>query len=165
MNEEMHWKRFRQGKKRPEESYRAWVCRAADGFDRWTKGQKMSVREVVIMEHILLGVPAEMAVWLKEKKPESLELLGRLADDYALVKRSEGAHPVRLPAPGLKQKVCRPPNPMREERQRADMGSGRVQFNTKGDKSVTAVDTGTPKLQLPKQEGIVCRGMPRCCLE
>ena len=42
---------------------------------------------VVIMEQILLGVPAEMAVWLKEKKPGShciLDLLGRLGDDYAL---------------------------------------------------------------------------------
>ena len=54
----------------------------------------------------------EMAVWLKEKKPESLELLGRLADDYALARRSEGAKPARLPAPGLKQEAYRPPNPM-----------------------------------------------------
>ena len=94
----------------------------------------MSVREVVIMEQILLGVPAEMAVWLKEKKPESLDLLGRLADDYALARKSEGAKPARLPAPGLKPEAYRPPNPMREERQRAGMGSGRVQVNAKGDK-------------------------------
>ena len=70
-------------------------------------------------------------MWLKEK-PESLDLLGRLADDYALVRKSEGAKPARLPAPGLKAEAYRPLNPMREERQRAGMGSGRVQVNASG---------------------------------
>ena len=134
VNKETLRHRFRQGKKRPEESYRAWVCRTADDFDRWMKGQEMSVREVVTMERILLGVPAEMAVWLKEKKSESLELLGRPADDYALARKSESAKAARLPAPGLKLEVYKPPSPTREEHQRAGMGSGRVQVNTRGDK-------------------------------
>jgi len=28
-----------------------------------------------------LGVTAEMVMWLKDKRPESLEILGKLADD------------------------------------------------------------------------------------
>ena len=71
-------------------------------------------------------------MWLKEKKPESLDLLGRLADDCALVRKSEGAKLARLPAPGLKAEAYGPPNPMRKERQRAGMGSGRVQVNASG---------------------------------
>jgi len=86
VNDETCQQHFHQGMKRPEESYRAWVCRTTDYFDRWMKDQKLTVREVVIMEQILLGVPEEMAVWLKERKPESLEQLGKLPDDYVLVR-------------------------------------------------------------------------------
>lgn len=85
------------------------------------------------MEQILLGVPAEMAVWLK-KKPESLEMLGKVADDYALARKSEGAKPLRLLAPGLKQEMHKFLTPVREEHQRPVMGSGRTQVNLRGDK-------------------------------
>lgn len=34
------------------------------------------------MEQILLGVPHEMRVWVKEQKPSLLEELGKLADDF-----------------------------------------------------------------------------------
>jgi len=79
VNEETHRLRFRQEQKRPEESYRAWVCRTTDHFDRWMKDQEMTVREAIIAEQVLMGVPEEMAVWLKERKPKSLEELGKLA--------------------------------------------------------------------------------------
>ena len=47
------------------------------------KGQKLSIREVMIKEHILLriSVSKEMAVQLKEKNPDNLDELGRLADE------------------------------------------------------------------------------------
>ena len=86
VNEETHRLRFRQEQKRPEESYRAWVCRTTDHFDRWMKDQEMTVREAIIAEQVLMGVPEEMAVWLKERKPKSLEELGKLADDFALAR-------------------------------------------------------------------------------
>ena len=57
--------------------------------------------EVVIMEQVLLGVSENMAVWLKERKPSSLEELGKLADDYSLARKSEGDRPGRSNAPGL----------------------------------------------------------------
>ena len=103
VNEETHRLRFRQEQKRPEESYRAWVCRSTDHFDKWMKDQEMSLREVIIMEQVLMGVPEDMAVWLKERKPKSLDELGTLADDYVLARRSEGVRPLRPTAPGLRQ--------------------------------------------------------------
>ncbi len=72
VNEETHRLRFRQDRKKHDESYREWVCREADHFDRWTKDQEMSLRDMVVMEQVLQNVPAELAVWLKERKPSSL---------------------------------------------------------------------------------------------
>ena len=43
----------------------------------------------MIKEQVLLGVPAEMAVWLKERNPENLDELGRLADEYALARQGD----------------------------------------------------------------------------
>ena len=88
VNEEIHRQQFRQEQKIPAESYRAWVCRTLDHFDKWMKDQKLLVRDVVVMEQILLGVQEEMAVWLKERKLESLEELGKLTDDYALARKN-----------------------------------------------------------------------------
>ena len=43
VNAETHRLRFRQEKKKVEESYRAWVCRTTDHFDKWMKDQDMSI--------------------------------------------------------------------------------------------------------------------------
>ena len=135
VNDETRRQRFRQGMKRPEESYRAWVCRTTDYFDRWMKDQKLTVREVVIMEQILLGVPEEMVVWLKERKPESLEQLGKLADDYVLARKSEGVRSPRPTAPGFyKVEAGNPPSQVREERRRPVANGERTQVNFRGDK-------------------------------
>ena len=102
VNEETHRQRFQQDKKKPEESYRAWICRTADNFDRWMQGQEMSVREVVVAEQILMKVPEEMNILLKERKIDSLEKLGKLADDYVLAPKSEAARPGK-PSPSVRQ--------------------------------------------------------------
>ena len=134
VNEETHRLRFRQEQKRPEESYRAWVCRSTDHFDKWMKDQEMSLREVIIMEQVLMGVPEDMAVWLKERKPKSLDELGTLADDYVLARRSEGVRPLRPTAPGLRQGPGRANAFVKEEQPRPSAEGRRVQVNTRGDK-------------------------------
>ena len=75
VNVETRRHRFRSDKKDPEESYRSFVYRTVDNFDRWMKGQKLSIMEVMIKEYILLGVPAEMTVWLEERNPKNLDEL------------------------------------------------------------------------------------------
>ena len=47
VNEESRRQRFRQDKKKPEESYYAWVCRVTDLFDKWVKDSKLGVREII----------------------------------------------------------------------------------------------------------------------
>ncbi len=58
VNAETHRLRFRQGK--DEESYRAWVSRVTDHFEKWLKDQEMGVREAVITEQVLLNLLEEV---------------------------------------------------------------------------------------------------------
>ena len=90
VNEETHRVRFRKDPKKKEESYREWICRITDHFDKWTKEAGLDLRELIIMEQVLSGTPDDLAVWLRERKPKSLEELGRLAENYAQARNAEG---------------------------------------------------------------------------
>jgi len=82
VNKETHRHHFHQEKK-PEESYRAWVCRIAVPLGQVDeRPDHECVREVITMEQILMGVPEEMGVWLKGRKPTPLDELGMLADVF-----------------------------------------------------------------------------------
>ena len=84
VNKEAHRRRFRSDRKKPEESYKNWGDRLFDHFTRWTKEQKMPVEELMVLDQFLAGMPEDLRVWLKERKPESLRQAMELADDYAL---------------------------------------------------------------------------------
>jgi len=89
VNEETHRLRFRKDKKKREESYREWICRITDHFDKWTKDAGMELRELIIMEQVLLETPEDLAVWLRERSPKSLEELGKLAENYAQARKGD----------------------------------------------------------------------------
>ena len=140
VNEETHRLRFRQDRKRSEESFREWICRAADHFDCWVKDREIPLREMVIMEQVLLSVPEDLAVWLRERRPESLDELGKLADDYVLARTGESVRTqTKGPAVGLttsseKQGVNRRPIRRQEEYSTPAPEGGRARVNTHGDK-------------------------------
>jgi predicted aspartyl protease len=46
----------------------------------------MSLPELMVLDQFLCGAPEELRVWLKERKPESLQKAVQLADDYALAR-------------------------------------------------------------------------------
>ena len=73
VNEEMHCRRFWTNRKSPEELFQNWEDRLRDHFDHWTKDQKMSSAELMVLDQLLGGVPEDLRVWLKERKPESLQ--------------------------------------------------------------------------------------------
>ena len=50
---------------------------------------------MTITEQILLRVSDDVAIWLRERRPESLNELGRLADDYLLARKGEGRASIR----------------------------------------------------------------------
>ena len=49
VNEETHRVRFRKDPKKKEESYREWICRITDHFDKWTKEAGLDLRELIII--------------------------------------------------------------------------------------------------------------------
>ena len=135
VNEEAHRRRFRTDRKRPEESYRNWGDRLRDHFHRWIKDQKMMVEELMVLDQFLAGVPEELRVWLKERKPESLKQAAELADDYSLARsRSTLQRPMqtgaaKLPHQDRSQTSHPPPGPLPKP-----LEVGRSQTNWRGDK-------------------------------
>ena len=91
VNEETHRLRFCRDKKKREESYREWICRLTDHFEKWTKDSEMDLQELIIMEQVLLETPEDLAVWLRERNPRSLEELGKLAENYTQARKGEVA--------------------------------------------------------------------------
>ena len=86
VNEETYQRRFRSDRKRAEESYQNWGSRLKDHFTQWTKDQPMAVKELMVLDQFLYGVPEDLRVWLKERRPGSLQQAMKLADDYALAR-------------------------------------------------------------------------------
>ena len=93
VNVETHRQRFRQDRRKTDESYREWICRITDHFDKWAKDSTLTIREMVIMEQVLKGVPDDLAVWLRERKPTSLDELATLVEDYTLARKREATQP------------------------------------------------------------------------
>ena len=117
MNEEVHHHLFRTDRKRSEEPYRNWGGRLSDHFHHWTKDQK-TVEELMVLDQFLTVVLEELRVWLKERKPESLKLVAKLADKYSLARsRSTPQKPVqtgtaKLPHIDRSQTSHLPPEPL-----------------------------------------------------
>ena len=138
VNEETHRVRFRKDPKKKEESYREWICRITDHFDKWTKEAGLDLRELIIMEQVLSGTPDDLAVWLRERKPKSLEELGKLAENYAQARNAEGraesgrgVTPVERPGKLEKEKVSWE---KKDGSSRFSGGGNRVKVNALGEK-------------------------------
>ncbi|XP_064389549.1 uncharacterized protein LOC135337548 [Halichondria panicea] len=89
VNQETHRRRFREDRKKPEESYREWLWRITNHFDKWCKDSTMPMKELVVMEQALWGMPEGLTVWLRERQPKSLEELAKLAEDYTLARKGK----------------------------------------------------------------------------
>ena len=137
VNEEAHRRRFRSDRKKPEESYKNWGDRLHDHFTRWTKEQRMPIEELMVLDQFLAGVPEDLRVWLKERKPESLQRAMELADDYTLargtgrsaIRKSQVADPPAASSPGGRTDTSKPPF-----QPRAPVMEGRTQTNSKGER-------------------------------
>ena len=58
--------------------------RLKDRFQRWIKSQQMSVEDLIVLEQFYQSLPNNLAVWLRDRKPDSLQGAADLADDYLL---------------------------------------------------------------------------------
>ena len=83
VNEETYRQRFRSARRRDNKAYIEFV---ADLFRKWTADCD-SVTEKLLIEQLLDTVPADLRVWLSEKKPTTGLEAGRIADDYVLARK------------------------------------------------------------------------------
>ena len=90
VNEETHRQRFRQDRRRKDETYREWSNRLREHFSRWSKDRDIPLEELVLLEQFMGGLPEGLAVWLREKKPNFLQEAAEMADDYVTARKAEG---------------------------------------------------------------------------
>ena len=91
ITEESYRQRFRAGKRKPGESSREMVARLDDLAPRWLKSCKTpeEVRDKIILEQFLSTLQEEVRIFAKERKPESAEIAGKLADDFGQARKAE----------------------------------------------------------------------------
>ncbi len=85
INEETFRVRFRVVTRKSEEAYVEMVTRVMHLLQKWTRecSSMEEVLEVVAVEHMLNSLPAEVRVWVCERKPRTVAEVGKLADDFA----------------------------------------------------------------------------------
>ena len=85
-----HRLRFRKDRREAEETYREWSHRLQEHFVRWRKDQDIPLEELVLIEQFMAGVPQDLAVWLRERRPKSPQEAAEQADDYVAARKAEG---------------------------------------------------------------------------
>ena len=85
INEETYRVRFRAVARKPEEGYAEMATRVLDLLRKWMREctSMEEVMEMVAVEQMLNSLPAEMRVWVCERKPKTVTEVGKLADDFA----------------------------------------------------------------------------------
>lgn len=84
INEETYRQRFRNTKKKPDESYVETEVRLRDLSTKWLKPKERSTQEladVIIREQLVNAMPKELQLRVRERKPKTAEEAATLADD------------------------------------------------------------------------------------
>ena len=90
INEETYRQRFRSCRKSSEESYAELGIKLKDLFGKWMQPSvktKEEVCDLMVLEQLLDGMPNDLKVWLKERKPKSLSEAAEMADNYVAARR------------------------------------------------------------------------------
>lgn len=89
VKEETHQRKFSQKQKHSDESHREFVYRLQDCLQRWAKSQ-LTWEQMILIEQVYSSLPQDLAVWLQERKLQSVQQLADLADDYSLARHCAG---------------------------------------------------------------------------
>ena len=73
------------------EAYGELLIRLGDLFDKWMIECKsiVDVKEKVVVEQLVSGMPRDLRVWVAERKPTTADMAAELADDYVQAHRRE----------------------------------------------------------------------------
>ena len=58
---------------------------------------RIPLEESVLIEQFMGRVPENLAIWLREKKPTSLQATAEMDDDYVAARKAEGKEFLHLP--------------------------------------------------------------------
>lgn len=89
ITEESYRQRFRALKRKEEETSREVGARLRDLADKWLKDctSVEEVKDQIVLEQLINTLPADIQVWVKERKPKSSEEASQLADDYVQARK------------------------------------------------------------------------------
>ena len=84
VNEKSYRKRFRGASVKNDETVVELCVRLDDLAKKWTKDCSTvdKLRDVIVLEQLLLSLPSDVRVWVQEYKPKSSGAAAQLADDY-----------------------------------------------------------------------------------
>jgi hypothetical protein len=86
LNGEYYRDKLRSTYKKYDETYREWSIKLNSFLERWLEFYKVDtfdgLKERVVMEQMLNNTPHELNVWLRDREPDSVENLTKLADLY-----------------------------------------------------------------------------------
>lgn len=91
INAETNRQRFRSIKKTGSQSYVELGVQLKDLFRKWTgavrTGEVVKLTEIMVIEQLLNNMPMDLQVWVRQKKPKTVEEAGTQADDYVLARQ------------------------------------------------------------------------------
>ena len=87
INEESRRRKFRGDRKKNGETHRELMTRLKENYQRWVQNQEMPMEDLMVAEQFYQSVPEDIAVWVRDRKPTSLEQIAELADHYMLSRK------------------------------------------------------------------------------
>ncbi len=97
INEETYRQRFRTARRKEGEAYVELAIRLEDLLKKWMAECETveAVAQKVAIEQLLNTMPADLRIWVGERKPKTSSEAGRLADDYLQARRRESGLPTK----------------------------------------------------------------------
>jgi len=132
---ETYRRRFREATKEPTESYRNFAECLADRLGRWEKSAEVDLREMVLLEQFLTALPRELALKVREGKPDSIKQAAVLADNYESARKSvqsERSHK-DVPVMDVPVRDVLVKSSIGWEQERRSPGAARSKTNNRGD--------------------------------
>lgn len=93
LTSETYRRKFRTCKRKTDETFREWSVRISRYNDQWWEAEDIpelsrrsestkQLRDLLLREQLIESSPEELKIWLKERKPKSLDEMVTLADQY-----------------------------------------------------------------------------------
>ena len=91
LGSEAYREKFRTSHKKSDERFQEWGTRVSQYFDRWLEINEIAdfehLREFMIIEQLINLLSPDLQVWIRERKPETVDKLTELAELYVMSRK------------------------------------------------------------------------------